>query len=57
MKERTHGNALLLELMIAIAFFLLAAAVLLLLAILGRVAPEFVDRFLYTPEELEILYR
>ena len=29
MKERTHGNALLLELMIAIAFFLLAAAVLL----------------------------
>ena len=30
---------------------------LLLLAFLGRVAPEFVDRFLYTPEELEILYR
>ena len=29
MKERTHGNALLLELLIAIAFFLLAAAVLL----------------------------
>ena len=33
-----------------------AAAALIALAILGRVAPEFVDRFLYTPEELEILY-
>ena len=29
MKERSHGNALLLELMIAIAFFMLAASVLL----------------------------
>ena len=26
-----------------------------LLAVLGRVAPDFVDRFLYTPEELEII--
>ena len=34
----------------------IAAAALIALAILGRVAPEFVDRFLYTPEELEILY-
>ena len=34
----------------------IAVAALIALAILGRVAPEFVDRFLYTPEELEILY-
>ena len=33
------------------------AGALLLLAVLGRVAPQFVDRFLYTAEELEILYR
>ncbi len=34
-----------------------AVVLLLLLAIAGRVAPEFVDRFLYSREELEILYR
>lgn len=34
-----------------------AIVLLLLLAIAGRVAPEFVDRFLYSREELEILYR
>ena len=34
-----------------------AAAALALLAILGRVAPNLVDRLLYTKEELEILYR
>ena len=33
------------------------AAFLLLLAVLGRVAPRFVDRFLYNREELEILYK
>ncbi len=44
-------------LMVLLNVLAVAAAVLLLLAILGRVAPEFVDRFLYTPEELEILYR
>ena len=42
------------ELLILLGF---AAAFLILLAVLGRVAPEFVDRFLYTREELEILYR
>lgn len=37
---------------------IVAAAVLLAaLAILGRVAPQFVDKFLYTQEELDILYR
>ena len=35
----------------------IALGLLLLLFILGRVAPEFVDRFLYTREELEILYK
>ena len=35
----------------------IAAALLILLAVLGRVAPEFTDRLLYTKEELEILYR
>ena len=34
-----------------------AAAALALLAILGRVAPNLVDRLLYSKEELEILYR
>ena len=42
------------ELLILLGF---AAAFLILLAVLGRVAPQFVDRFLYTREELEILYR
>lgn len=35
----------------------LAAAFLILLAIVGRVAPQVVDPFLYNREELEILYR
>ena len=34
-----------------------AIVLLVLLAVLGRVAPEFVDRFLYSRDELEILYR
>ena len=35
----------------------LALAFFLLLAILGRVAPKLIDPLLYTPEELEILYK
>ena len=42
------------ELLILLGF---AAAFLIMLAVIGRVAPQFVDRFLYTREELEILYR
>lgn len=34
-----------------------AIVLLVLLAVLGRVAPEFVDSFLYSRDELEILYR
>ena len=34
-----------------------AIVLLVLLAVFGRVAPEFVDRFLYSRDELEILYR
>ena len=34
-----------------------ALALLLLLAILGRVAPKLIDPLLYTPEEMEILYK
>ncbi len=41
---------IILGVILAVALLLLAA-----LAIVGRVNPEFVDRFLYTPEELKIL--
>ena len=54
---RRRRRAIPVWLMVLLNVLAVAAAVLLLLAILGRVAPEFVDRFLYTPEELEILYR
>ena len=40
----------------AVLWVVVVVAVLLgLLAVLGRVAPDFVDRFLYTKEELEVL--
>ena len=45
---------------LAIAFGSIAAAAAIFLsavAILGRVAPDFMDSLLYSPEELEILYR
>ena len=35
----------------------LVALALLGIAILGRVAPEWLDGFLYSPEELEILHK
>lgn len=35
----------------------MALAFFLLLAILGRVAPKLIDPLLYTPEELEVLYK
>ena len=34
----------------------LAVAALIVLAIVGRVAPDWLDRFLYSPEELKILH-
>lgn len=40
---------------IFIAIVLICIAVLAAIAILGRVAPDFIDQFLYTSEELEIL--
>ena len=33
-----------------------AAALLIALAVAGRVAPEWIDYYLYSPEELEIIY-
>ena len=40
----------------AVLWVVVVVAVLLgMLAVLGRVAPDFVDRFLYTKEELEVL--
>ena len=33
-----------------------AAAMLIALAVAGRVAPEWIDYYLYSPEELEIIY-
>ena len=40
----------------AVLWVVVVVAVLLgMLAVLGRVAPNFVDRFLYTKEELEVL--
>ena len=40
----------------AVLWTVVVVAVLLgMLAVLGRVAPDFVDRFLYTKEELEVL--
>lgn len=38
-----------------LSIILLAAVALGLLAVLGRTAPDFVDQFLYTPQELQIL--
>ena len=40
---------------ILFAIVLICIAVLAAIAILGRVAPDFIDQFLYTSEELEIL--
>lgn len=40
---------------IFIALFVIAVLFFLALAILGRVAPDFIDKLLYSPEELEIL--
>lgn len=50
----TNGGTAALKIIIwTIGILLLACA---LLRILGTVAPEFIDRFLYSEEELEILY-
>lgn len=46
------ARAILITLLVVV---LLAALALGVLAILGRTAPDFVDQFLYTPEELRII--
>ncbi len=52
-----HRKKLPAWLKVLIAVIVAAAVLLAALAILGRVAPQFVDKFLYTQEELDILYR
>lgn len=42
---------------VIITLVIIAAVFFAALAILGRTAPELVDKLLYTPEELQILYR
>lgn len=54
-QDRPCRKASLKRTLLLIACIIVGA--LLLLAILGRVAPKFVDRFLYSPEELELLYK
>ncbi len=49
---KTFGKPLLTAIIIIIA---LAVLMLVALAIIGRTNPEWIDRFLYTPEELKIL--
>ena len=51
---RPFGKTLL---VVALVIIVLLALLLAAWAIVGRMCPEFVDRFLYTAEELEILNR
>lgn len=51
-KKRMPAWLKVLIILVALAILFFGA-----LAILGRVAPEFVDKLLYTPEELQLLYR
>ena len=50
-----RGKKVLLWTLIALCVVLLLAAAAL--AVAGRVAPEWLDSFLYSPEELEVLYK
>ena len=53
--EPVHrGKKVVLWTLVSLCIVLLLAAVGL--AVVGRVAPEWLDRFLYSPEELEVLY-
>ena len=51
---RPFGKTLL---AVALIIIVILSLLLVALAIVGRMCPEFVDRFLYTAEELEILNR
>ena len=51
---RPFGKTLL---VVTVVIIVLLALLLAAWAIVGRMCPEFVDRFLYTTEELEILNR
>ena len=50
-----RGKKVVLWTLISLCLMLLLAAVGL--AVAGRVAPEWLDSFLYSPEELEVLYK
>ena len=49
------GKSVVLWTLVALCVVLLLAAIAL--AVVGRVAPEWLDSFLYSPEELEVLYK
>ena len=49
------GKKIVLWTLIALCILLLVAGIAL--AVVGRVAPEWLDSFLYSPEELEVLYK
>lgn len=51
-QEKSSGKTLWIVLIVIAA---IAVLLLIALAVVGRVAPEWVDQFLYTPEELKIL--
>ena len=54
--EAEHkGKKVVLWTLVALCVVLLLAAIAL--AVVGRVAPEWLDSFLYSPEELEVLYK
>ena len=55
--EESTGRRLPVWAVVLITIAAVAAVFLAALAILGRVAPQTVDRLLYSPQELEILYR
>lgn len=49
------GKRIVLWTLISLCILLLVAGIAL--AVVGRVAPEWLDSFLYSPEELEVLYK
>lgn len=49
------GRKVFLWTLVALGIVLLLAVIAL--AVVGRVAPQWLDSFLYSPEELEVLYK
>jgi hypothetical protein len=52
-EPESHRNWLKIALWVILGIIILTV---LTLVILGRVCPQWLDQFLYSPEELEILY-